>query len=334
MPLPPSSLSVVCSTVADRLRTHFKSSKYRIQVMLGNPAAANGGDNNRLNLFFYQFGPAGLGQYPAPDEPWLIRMHCLITAFTIKDIEASEGENDLRLLGNVMRVFHEHPILNVTDVDGTKYGLQSVFRPVSPDDINHIWSTQHNTNYRPSIAYEMSLVRIAPTSRAIGHPLVGALGIEARGTSLARHAEFTGTAGPWPVQPVEVDLALEGWVPRLCFVNGKRCYQSEALELANLGTTTPTRHVWVAGDPAMTVTLAWQSWDTSSGWRDAPDSLDVSPVTTRLDPNGPIPEALPSVSLPFSDHTGQAVLYARRSYTRADGVAVSVRSDPLLISIY
>lgn len=339
MSLPSSSLSVVCRAVADFLRTDLEAAESSIQVMLGTPAdAATDNGKHRLNLFFYQFGPAGVGQYPAPDEPWLIRMQCLVTAFTTKEGQISQGETDLMLLGNVMRLFHEHPIFDAVDIDGTTFRLQAVFQPLSPDDLNHIWSTQHNTNYRPSIAYEMVLAPIMPKVRATGHPLVGALGLEARGTSSARHAAFTGTAGSSPVQPVQVDIALEGWRPRVCFVKGQHCYQSEALALAGLDPNTPpTLQVWIAGDTATTVTLAWQIWDSSSGWSDFSEVHDVSPVTTWLDPDGPIPktETLASLSLPFSDHAGQAVLCAQRSYTRAGtDTVVSVRSNPLLISIY
>ena len=53
-----------------------------------------------------------------PGESWLLRLHCLITPFGAAESPVSSGENDLRLLGEVLRVFHEKPVLPALDLGG------------------------------------------------------------------------------------------------------------------------------------------------------------------------------------------------------------------------
>ncbi len=106
-------------------------------------------------------------------------MHCLITAFGVVEELISPGENELRLIGETMRIFHETPILDAVDVNGEILRLQAVFQPLSGDDVNHIWSNQTDASFRTSVAYEMSLGVIVPTKRKIERPLVGAIGSQA-----------------------------------------------------------------------------------------------------------------------------------------------------------
>ena len=56
-------------------------------------------DKNHLNLFFYNVSYDG---YPADglsEDPFYVRLHCLITAVGAKKSSPSAGENDLRLNG-------------------------------------------------------------------------------------------------------------------------------------------------------------------------------------------------------------------------------------------
>jgi hypothetical protein len=270
------------------------------------------------------------------DEPWLIRMHCLITAFGIDEDGILAGENELRLLGQMMRILHENPVLEAVDVDGRTVRLQVIFEPLGSDDLNHIWSTQGDTTYRPSLAYEMALVPVIPSTLAVAPRLVGAIGMEARGTMDARHEPFTGATHVLPVKATAVDTRVESWAPEICFVHQGACLQAIALEAgsAELGDFDPPS-VWVAGDPGASVTLRWQEWSASSGWSEASGPQDVNPKGTELDPEKTIPPDLPTMALPFADHPGQAVLYATRSYIRgSDGAAVQVRSNPLLVTLY
>ena len=139
MPLPPSSLSRVCRSVADFLSAEIDAIQNSIRVMIGNPADASkdATTEHRVNLFFYLMEPTGFGPDAAPDEVWHLRLHCLVTAFGVDELPVSAGENDLRLLGEVLRAFHETPILGPLDLDGDTVRLHVVFSPLTLDQIKH-----------------------------------------------------------------------------------------------------------------------------------------------------------------------------------------------------
>lgn len=338
MALPLSPLSVLCSHIAEFVKDGLAAPSNNISVFIGAPAEAANKDKNkhRVNLFFYRFAPAGFGPGPAMDEPWLIRMHCLITVFGVDEDTILAGENELRLLGEILRILHENPVLDAVDVAGRSVRLQVIFEPLGSDDLNHIWSTQGDLTYRPSLAYEMALVPVMPSTLAPVPRLVGAIGMEARGTMDARHEPFTGAAHSLPVKATSVDTRVNSWAPQICFVHQNTCVQAMALAVGSeeLDDFDPPA-VWIAGDPGATVTLRWEEWNASTGWSEAGGAQDVSPVGTRLDPEQPIPAGLPTMALPFTDHPGQAVLYATRSYIRgSDGATIEVRSNPLLVTLY
>jgi Pvc16 N-terminal domain len=345
--LPISPLSVVCDAIANFLSNGLDASNKNISVLIGAPSEVASTDEtkHRVGLFFYRFAPSGFGPGPAADEPWLIRTYCLITVFGVLEDSILPGENELRLLGQVLRLLQEHSVLGpievvIEDPDPApvqvQVQLQVVFQPLGSEDLNHIWATQGDTSYRPSVAYEMALVPVIPSSRAIAPPLVGAIGAESRAGADKRNEPFGGTVQSIPVAAEAVDTRLEGWTPLICFVRKGECLQAVALVVgsAELSDFDPPS-VWVAGDPAAIVTLRWDTWTASSGWSEAGESQGVSPVTAAIDPEGAIPSGLPIMKLPFTDSKGQAVLYATRTYTRAsDDAAVTVRSNPLLVTLY
>lgn len=335
MALPESSLSIMCSSVADFLRERLDSLNNNIRVMIGAPSeAAQLDSQHHLNLFFYHVEPAGFGLDPAADETWRIRMHCLITPFGILEEQISAGENELRLLGEVVRVFHEYPVLDLPDVQGEHVRLQVVMQPLSGDELNHIWSTQGDTSYRPSVAYEFAQGVVVPAQQGIEAPWAGRLGTQVFARMDARYASFTGSAAPPPVQAARVDTQVEDWAPRICLVHQSACAQSLALSVGSEASAfTPT--VWVAGDTASTVTLQWEIWDSTVGWRAHPATVDVSPISSAIDPESIPSSGLATLALPFNDHAGQAVLHASRTFTRgATQAQETVRSNPLLVTLY
>ena len=106
MPLPESSLSTICASITDFVRTGIGAAVNSINVSIGAPAIIAGDDSqHRLNLFFYRFEPSGFDSDVHPNDPWRIRLFCLITAFGIDEDIINAGENDLRLIGEVMRIF-------------------------------------------------------------------------------------------------------------------------------------------------------------------------------------------------------------------------------------
>lgn len=184
MPLPESTISRACRSVADFLYKTLKARGYAVLVVIGPPSNAKpavGDSNHRLNLFFHRFEPAGFGPDTLPGETAWVRAHCVMTAVAVDETPVLAGENDLRILGEVLRIFHETPVLPPVDVGGETFRPQMVFAPLSLDDINRLWSTQKDTVYRPSIAYEIALAPIAPLKRDKPAPPVKSLGVEVRG---------------------------------------------------------------------------------------------------------------------------------------------------------
>lgn len=343
MALPVSAISQACKSVRDFVSDGLESNGEKLHVLIGTPAEAAPGtsdSDHRVNLFFHRISPAGFGSHTGPGDPWLVRLHCLITAFATTANNISAGENDLRLIGEVVRLFHETPVLAPIVVNGETVRLQVVFQPLSLDEINHLWSTQGDVAYRPSVLYEMALAPVVPSERTVDAGRVAAVGHEVRATMDARQAPFGGIVEIPPVLASKIDIKCGDWAPRMCFLRDGVCEQSLVFEVGSnaLNDFQPT--VWIAGKTDETVELRWEIWDRTEGWRAGPKEVEEpNPFSERIDPEKPPSEddlvKLPTVTLPFDDHAGQAVLYASRTYRLAgDSRDRVVRSNPLLITLF
>lgn len=343
MALPVSSLSIVCNEILDFVRAGLNASSNNISVTIGAPAEVPDSDEeHRVNLFFYRFEPSAFQTAAFSNDPWRLRMFCLITAFGVLDDSVSAGENELRMLGEIMRIFREQPISNPTTVGSEQVRLQTIFSPATDEQVNQVWSTQGDTSYRPSVIYEMALAPIMPSVLRSDPPLVGGFGTESRAAAAGRYAGFTGSEHA-PVVPAHyINVADPHWAPQLCWVYLDACHHTLALDVDAAGFATFEPQIWLAGDPSTSVNLVWQVWN-NSGWSTVSPAVSATPVGTAIDPEN-IPAAVPG-SFPFNltlpialaaGETGaQALLYAERSvipYAGAD--PVQIRSNPLLISLY
>lgn len=338
MALPTSTLSAVCRSVADFVSEGLDAANLSIRVSVGNPAEVapkEGDTEHRVNLFFYRVDPFGFAPDGASDEVGWLRLQCLITAFGVLEDQVSVGENDLRLLGEVIRLFHETPVLAPIAVNGESIQLQVVLQPLGADDINHLWSTQGDVAYRTSVAYEMAVMPVVPARPAVGSPLVGHVGYEARRSDTNRRRPFAGATFSLPAVPVAVETAAEGWAPHVCFAYQGMSAYSLAFEVGseNLDAFEPA--VMVLGEPGAEVTLRWDEWTAEAGWATSGAELAATAAVRSLDPEHLDEVPTVAVPLPFVDHAGQAVLYAVRGYERAsDGASLTVRSNPLLVTLY
>jgi hypothetical protein len=338
MALPTSSLSQVCRAIADFVSDGLQASANSIRVLIGNPAEAVPGQadtEHRVNLFFYRLEPPNFYPDTSPGDSWWLRLNCLITAFGVAEDQVSSGENDLRLVGELMRLFHETPVLKALRVGDEEFRLQVVFQPLSVDDLNHIWSTQNDVSYRPSVAYEMALAPVIPMKRSVGSPLVGAVGAEVRGDVVGRMLPFAGQILAPPVLVSMVDTSFEGWAPSICFIYEGKCALSLAFEKGSEALANFQPEVWVAGEPGATVTLTWEEWTREKGWQEVHETKETTATTRLIDPDRVETAVTEEVELPGKGTSGQAVLYAKRRYVRAvDGQELIVLSNPLLVSIY
>jgi hypothetical protein len=311
------------------------------QVLIGHPSAAakeaEREPRSLLNLFFYRIEPGAYAADAASADPFYIRAYCLITALADAETDpathstVSAGEGDLRLIGGVMQLLHEQPFIRLRDDQGNEIAqLQVVLTPLGVDAINHIWSTQGETPYRLSVDYELALIP-TPLARPVERgPKVGQMRLG------AEQAGYTGAAIAAPlsfrVPAARVDPRRPDWAPVIRFVTDDGALQ---LALAFPRSEVPASlRVAAAGAPGSELAIAWELWDRASGWRElsagTPQTLSVSdPV---LDPDGPSPHAV-AVLLPLAS-PGQALVYATRPWTRPDGTVLSLRSNPLLVSVY
>jgi len=340
MALPQSTLSRVCRSIAELLALGLDANVNSIRVLVGTPAVAAKGSSaneHRLNLFFYRIEPSGFFPDTAPDDIWRVRLHCLVTPFANIDGQISAGENDLRLLGEVLRLFHQTPILPELTLDEKHVRMEALFHPLGVDEVNHLWGTQGDIAYRPSVAYELTLVPVIPSQLSSGSPLVGGVGAQVYGRMDDRHAPFTSDGSVW--QPTvgfrRVAGALEDWAPAICLVNLGECAESLSFALGSASLTAFIPQVWIAGPAGAAVTLIWEIWDSSQGWRTAGADLSATASGEERDPAQAAAATTVSFALPFKNRAGQAVLYAERSYTRAsDGATLKVRSNPVLVNLY
>lgn len=314
----------------------------KVNVVIDTPTVTAGANDidtaHYLNLFFFRFEPAGLFPDTLPGETGWLRSFCLITPFAFKEDSVGNGEGDLKLIGEVIRIFHEKPVFRLK-VDGEDYHLQVIFQPLPLDQLNQLWSTQGDTVYHPSVLFEVSLAPVLPAVRAVPAPLTGGFGLEVQPERQSGTATVAARA---PEVPVMAPAGQhEDWTPAICFVRDGTCAFSFSLALGSPqllgggGQPAFLPQVWLAGKPGEAVGLRWETWDAASGWQKVEPADSALVTDLRIDPEAAAAATLIPLTLPFNNHVGQLLLYAERSYTRAsDGVVLSRRSNPLLISLY
>ncbi len=340
-----TSLSVAANTLRSYLAANIADLD---SIFISHPKEAaeqaNSEGKQYLNLFFYQVEHGG---YPADgrsDDPFYLRVNCLITPLGTKEpgpphTSVSAGENDLRLMGEVLRLLHEQPVLMVEEGGETAH-LQVVMNPLSLDDINHLWSNQGEVAYRLSVGYQLSLLPLPLGTAKERSPLTGSIGIGTGGTITVESLPSEGfgmeTAVP-QITSMSVDASRPDWSPQLVFLDGSGRLQTV---LSFSPATLPASlDVIILGQAGENVTLSWQEWDAGENpvpWRDVGIEQDLPAAADRVD-QGQTEPSLSSLAAPVSPEisiAGQAVLSAQRTWVRPDGSLVVLRSNPLLLIVY
>ncbi len=337
MALVSSPLSQVCKGI----RTYLDGAvngpdRSRVSVGLATPAEASsssaGDSDHRLNLFFYSFEPAGLFPDILPGETSWMRAFCLITPFAGEEDSVGPGENDLRLIGEVSRIFHERPIFHL-DVEGERYHLQVILQPLALDQLNQLWSTQGDTVYRPSLLYEISLMPVVPLDKAVPAPLTGAMGMEV--LSNLDSYDVHPKTNPPQVMAMEPNVRLPDWTPAVALVYQGQCSLSLVFQVGSEVLANFIPQVWLAGEVGRSVTLCWETWEAGRGWQKVDPTTPVLVPNRAIDPDSVGMATVVPATLPFVDRAGQMLLYAERSLIRpTDGTSMQLRSNPLLITLY
>lgn len=173
-----SALSVAAAAVTDVIDGGFRKNGVAVHVVIDTPAGARdrlkeSSKAHLVNLFFYRVAPSGFHGAASTTEPLFLRVFCLITPFAGAEVtQMNRDEADLRLLGEVVRIFHEKPVLDripagTAQPGVTAYRMQVTMLAPNMEEINHIWTTQgSDLAYKLSVAYEFSLVPLDPVRSA------------------------------------------------------------------------------------------------------------------------------------------------------------------------
>ena len=141
---------------------------------------------NRVNLFLYQTSvntgwsnmdmPGRVKPGETGHPPLALNLHYLVTAYTQDDNDTAV--TDHRLLGQAMSILHDHTVLEWDEIQAAlpsaEVGEQIervrlTPQPLSVDEMSKLWTT-FQTHYRPSAAYQASVVLIE-SSRPVRTPL-------------------------------------------------------------------------------------------------------------------------------------------------------------------
>ena len=338
MPVADSSLYIACNAMGDFIRSGLQTNVNDIDVYIGSPSEiVSRRDENRINLFFYRFEPSGFQANIHPNEPWRIRLHCMITTMAEEEIADHPGEDDLRMLGSVMELFHETRLLPSFTVNDQAVHFQAIFQASSDEQLNQIWSILGEATYRPSALYELSLTPIMPSQLRGEAPKVGELGLETRVNMQRQLDPFAGIIRSSTKTPVQIDSNFSAWVPSICWVENNECIIHIDIDVETTPPNTVTPQIWVAGAIGETVTLVWQIWQGDE-WETQTD-IDLVISSTEINTNN-IPITLPTINLPpllvDADHDRwQLILNVTRQFqTNADSPTIELSSNSILISLY
>jgi len=274
--LPASSLSKAAYGLRNLLLDNIDEFDNIENIMIGHPGdtlkVLEGLEENAINLFFYDLNYDGYPVDVSYDNPFYVRLNCLVTAIGYESSEpegavsrdVSKGENELRLIGEVMRILHEHPILTVEDNDENEVAqLQVVPHTINLDNLNHIWSTQSETSYRLSIAYEMALAPIPNNLPVQSSPLVTRPGMLAWGDT--NRTEDKQTQGMFSITPLveflETDTTIDNWVPHICLFDTTDPENTTLQYVYNVTSNLDqTLDILVAGKEDSNVRFEWSVW--------------------------------------------------------------------------
>lgn len=324
-----------------------------------------------LNLFFYHVTYDGYPTDGTADNPLYVRLYCLITAVgkeikkgdagNTEDRVISKGENELRLIGEVMRVLHENPIFPLSDDAQREVAvLQIVPHSLDLDALNHIWGTQGSeTPYRLSVAYEMSLAPIPFRLPVSSSPVVGDPQLLTWGAM--KRKPGTERAGMIDLMPrvefLEIDTSAEGWMPHIAFVEDATIKTLHYV--FNVTSLTGNLNILIAGREGEKVRFFWSIWrrlkndNVIKAWTEDIGDEVTKVATIKNDasgdpflPNRIDPESiddrrvfearLPSDVARSDTKTWQATLYAVREWQHEEPtgsgnlVTTAIRSNSIL----
>jgi hypothetical protein len=188
------AIAAVTATLRNLLQAGFDADGANVQVLTRPPDKVQLTNNNKVNLFLYHTVihpnwrnmdvPWRVKRGEAGHTPLPLNLHYMITAYygeseegvdTITDGQRLLGSH--RLLGRAMSILHDHTILDAGTINAALpprdqeehpydqvENVRIVPQPLSLDELSKLW-TGFQTQYRPSAAYEVSVVLIESSRR-------------------------------------------------------------------------------------------------------------------------------------------------------------------------
>ncbi len=168
----PSTLSL--AALALRKRIAAETDLDAANILFGHPAHVRPAeDAQAVSAYFFRIHESGNSGAIDPKMPLDTIAHCLITplgsgtgASNVGEDDISAGENDLAVLGQIMRCMHEHPVFRVEDKNGeTICDVEVAPLELTVDELNKIVPTAPvNGGFRPSVAYALALLPLHPAT--------------------------------------------------------------------------------------------------------------------------------------------------------------------------
>lgn len=130
-------------------------------------------DEQRLNQPPRRSPPDFLSHVPLP-----MRLHYLVTPMMRGAAGDPAPETDQQLLGLILRIFHDQPLIAGADLAGALAGTDAEiavrFESADIEEIARIWDTLDEP-YRTSLCYEVGLVEVASEKPDETGPVVRAV---------------------------------------------------------------------------------------------------------------------------------------------------------------
>ena len=168
----PNALATVTATLKSLLHSLVDD---EAKVTTQPPSKARAGDDDQINIFLYgtqintAFNNAPLPSMTrngeAANPPLPLTLKYLMTTYGAKDDDISGQQ----LMGQLMSLLHDHPILGPTDIVGIMPDsnlhhqterIRITADVLSLDEMSKLWASFQSAEYRLSVGYEVSLVLI------------------------------------------------------------------------------------------------------------------------------------------------------------------------------
>jgi hypothetical protein len=178
------AIAAVTATLRHLLDRGLSADLPGTQVTTRPPDKARGGaTGNQVNLFLYQTQPnaawrnttlAGSAGAGPGQPPLALNLYYLLSAYGQNDDDPDPYSH--RLLGEAMRILHARPVLAPADIREALTGndlyeqverVRVTPQPLTLDEMAKLWST-FQTQYRISVAYEVSVVLIDSAPHPVG----------------------------------------------------------------------------------------------------------------------------------------------------------------------